>query len=510
LFAWRMFMAVETELKFRVPRADLTRLAEGKVPDGDIGDRSESRLVSTYFDTARHKLRRHGLSLRVRHDGRRHIQTIKRTSGAELGRGEWETEIGGPLPDLTKVGGTPLATLASKELSRKLKAIFETSVHRITLPICMNGSEIELAVDRGKLVAGRRSTLIEELELELKQGRPNDLFRLAKSVERNSAAELYLETKAERGYSLARGENPRAVYAEPIVLQREMSAGEAFRIIARSTLRHFAANADAVRARDPKGIHQMRVGLRRLRAAISLFSDLLPGERTEHIKAELKWLTNELAPARDLDVFVKRQIGHPANTLIPPREREAIEKEFAARQAEALEQAGNAVTSARTRILLLDIMEWLETGNVWSEGEAQTAIEAFAADIFRRRLKKIRKAGRHLEQLSTHDRHKFRIKIKKVRYAAQFFESLFRSKRDRKHLARLSNYFKQVQDALGKLNDFVEHRKLLEETAFRASTTDQHAQAFALGVVLGRENEAVKPLMKVAVKKVRRIRQVRF
>src|SRR4051794_5390343 len=116
-------MAVETELKFRVPGPDLTRLAEGQVPAGDIGDRTDSRLVSTYFDTVKHRLRRHGLSLRVRHDGRRHIQTIKRTSGAALGRGEWETEIGGPLPDLTKVGGTPLERLASKKLARKLKAI---------------------------------------------------------------------------------------------------------------------------------------------------------------------------------------------------------------------------------------------------------------------------------------------------------------------------------------------------------------------------------------------------
>ena len=55
-----------------------------------------------------------------------------------------------------------------------------------------------------------------------------------------------------------------------------------------TTLRLPFANADAVQNLEPEGIHQMRVGLRRLRAAISLFSRALPGQRSEKIEAELK------------------------------------------------------------------------------------------------------------------------------------------------------------------------------------------------------------------------------
>jgi len=49
----------------------------------------------------------------------------------------------------------------------------------------------------------------------------------------------------------------------------------------------------------------MRVGLRRLRAAISVFKHLLCGPETEAINTELKWLTEQLGPARDFDVLIE-------------------------------------------------------------------------------------------------------------------------------------------------------------------------------------------------------------
>ena len=310
-------MPIETELKFRAPGHELRSLALGKIPAGTTGERAENELVSTYFDTAKHKLRRHGLSLRVRRVDDKRIQTIKSANGAQLGRGEWESEIEDDSPDLSKAKGTPLERLASKKLRKKLRPVFETWVHRTTLPIHTKSSKIELAVDRGRIVAGRRSSRIEELELELSNGKPEDLFRYAKAVEKKAQAELYVRTKSERGYALVDGNNDPAQHAEPIGLKQDMEVGEAFRIIARSTVRHFAANADAVQNLDPDGVHQMRVGLRRLRAAIALFSGGLPGMDNDEIKAELKWLTGELATARELDVFVKQKIHGAVQEVVP-------------------------------------------------------------------------------------------------------------------------------------------------------------------------------------------------
>jgi inorganic triphosphatase YgiF len=501
-------MGVETELKFRVKPRKLKMLGRWQIPGGEIGERTESDLVSTYFDTGRHKLRRHGLSLRIRQAGGKQIQTIKSVPGAQFGRGEWETEISGDAPDLGKIDGTPLERLTSKKLRRKLKPIFETSVHRTTRPFRTRRSEIELAVDRGRLVVGRRSSPIEELELELKKGDPDDLFHLARAVGRKAQAELYFRTKSDRGYDLAFGNNGRAVYAEPIELSEDMEAGEAFRIIGRSTVRHFAANVDAVKNLDPEGIHQMRVGLRRLRAAISLFSRILSGKSTEKTKAQLRWLTGELAPAREIDVFVKEKIIRAARDAVPRRGGKAIKREFAARRTEALERARKAVNSERCRTLLVDVPEWIELRNTGTQKDAGTPIEKFAADVLHRRARKLLKQGRDLDRLSVHERHKFRIAVKKIRYAVEFFESLFPGKRKRRQIGRLSKHLKEIQDALGSLNDFIAHRKLAADVALKAPVQNRRARAFVSGVVLGREEEAAKPLMKIAIREVRKLRRV--
>ena len=65
-----------------------------------------------------------------------------------------------------------------------------------------------------------------------------------------------------------------------------------------------AANEAALHHRDAEGLHQMRVGIRRLRAAMSIFKRMLSGSQATAIKSELKWLAGELGPAREVDVFV--------------------------------------------------------------------------------------------------------------------------------------------------------------------------------------------------------------
>jgi inorganic triphosphatase YgiF len=496
-------MAVETELKFRVSARKLEELVKPRIAGSKSGAPSERDLVSTYFDTARHKLKRHGLTLRVRQDGSRHIQTIKSAAGAQFGRGEWETELEDGHLDLDKAEGTPLEALVSGKLRHKLHPVFETSVRRITVPLRTRQSEIELAIDRGYATAGHRSRRLDEVELELKNGRPIDLFRVAKALERKVAAELDQRSKSERGYELAADEEHIVVSAESIVLDSALTAGEAFRMIARSAFRHFSSNADAVREGEPEGIHQMRVGLRRLRAAISLFSKILSTASTEEVKTQLKWLTNALAPARELDVFVKEDIEPASHDALLRRRGRAIRQEFSARRDRAFARAKQAVNSQHYRSMLIDTVQWIEAKQTIAAEDEGGPIGEFAGALLHRRIKKLRKDGRRLDELSAQERHKVRIRAKKVRYAIDFFESLFPDKRERKQLKRLSKHLKRIQDALGSLNDFIAHRKLAIDAALKAPHRKERDRAFASGVVLGREEQAVKPLIKVAAKEVR-------
>ena len=258
-------MGVKSELKFRVAPRKLASLLKARLAGAGRGDRSVKNLVSTYFDTTKHKLNRNGLTLRVRQVDDSYVQTVKAagTSGT-LARGEWETKLDGATPDLAKTKNTPLKSLVTKKLRRKLKPVFRTCVRRMAQPIRTRRSEIELAIDRGTIATGRRSKPISEFELELKAGSSADLFRIARSFERTTGAELDFRSKAEKGYQLAGGHRESARVAEPIHVNKNLSVSEAFTLIASSTLRHFAINADAVRNADPEAIHQMRVGLRRI------------------------------------------------------------------------------------------------------------------------------------------------------------------------------------------------------------------------------------------------------
>ena len=293
------------------------------------------------------------------------------------------------------------------------------------------------------------------------------------------------------------------VFAEAIELESDMTATEAFQAIARSAVRHFSGNADAVRDFDPEGIHQMRVGLRRLRAAISLFSKLLSGAGREKIKAELKWLTDELAPARELDVFVKENVEPATRDVLLRRGGQVIKQEFSQKRDQAFARARKAVNSEHFRMLLIDTLQWIEARQTISTDRGSIPISKFAANVLHRRIRKVSKDGRDLDKMSPPARHQLRIRAKKIRYAVEFFETLFPSKREQKQLARLSTHLKKVQDALGSLNDFVAHRQMAADAALKAPRQHPRALAVASGVVLGREDQAVKPLVKIAAKELR-------
>ncbi|MCP3369992.1 CYTH and CHAD domain-containing protein [Bradyrhizobium cajani] len=503
-------MTSETELKFRIAPRKLSSVLRNGGSSGRRGDQTEQTLVSTYYDTTKHKLRRHGLSLRVRKIEDQYVQTVKAGGTGRVTRGEWEHEVSGTKPDLNKTRHTPLRSLATAKLPRKLKPVFQTDIHRMAQARRVRNSQIELAVDRGRISAGRRSRPVAELELELKSGHVADLFRLARTLERRTDAELDLRSKAERGYQLVAGSGGGAQRAEPIALKPELSPREAFGVIAHSTLRQITGNADAVRDMDAEGVHQMRVGLRRLRAAISLFAGILPRASTERIKAELKWLTGELAPAREVDVFLTESILPITAHGVPRRGARAIRKRFSAQRKSAFERARDAVMSARYRRLLIDVIEWIETGRprVNNAHNDDSAIAPYAAQILDRRIRKARKQGKRLDDLEPMQRHKLRIRIKKIRYAADFFKSLY-SDGDQKELAVLSDRLKQIQSALGSLNDFMAHRELATEAALTAPPANRRAQAFASGVIVGQERKAADGLMQDAAKQLHRLRRLR-
>src|SRR5215469_14499843 len=295
------------EIEVKLELAPATLLSLKKIPLFQTIKAAPKRAsqVSVYFDTDKHKLRQKGLMLRVRREGRRYTQTIKSTTNSRLfERDEWETEIAGKEPDLNQANGTVPGPFLSKKVRRRLNPMFETRVRRTVYPVVDDERAIALAVDRGTISTGTRSQKLCEIEIELERGPPAVLFDVARELTQVLPARLAVKSKSERGYEIIDGEQELPVNAAPLNLPGVTSTQDRSSVKRRACLKQVINNEAALIKGDPEGVHQMRVGLRRLRAAMSLFSALLRDPQTEAIKTELKWLAGELGPARELEVLV--------------------------------------------------------------------------------------------------------------------------------------------------------------------------------------------------------------
>lgn len=489
----------EVELKFEVSPDSLPRLTRAL---RNAEKRAPADLVSVYYDTKRMTLRKHGLSLRVRQIGDRLVQTVKRQDGGAapvFDRGEWETDIASPSPDLEAAAKTPVKDVLAKRRKERLAPIFETRVRRTVYSLRNNGSDIEVSVDRGRVEAGDRTHPLCEVELELKRGEPADLFDAAKAFVAPAPGRLAVTSKSDLGYALVSGEEPSPVKARPVTIDPDASAQQAFQIIARSCLHHTLANEALTREGVSEALHQMRVAIRRLRAAMSLFSDMIEGAQTNHLKSELRWVASELGRARELDVL----LTEIANASSGPKRKaiEALGRKAKAARKKAYLRARAAIDSARFRRLVLDIAAWIEAGDWLVAADAaplrKRRIKEGAADELQRRTKKIVKKGRHLRDLDPGRRHKLRIRSKKLRYAAEFLASIFDGDRACRRKAFVST-LTRLQDALGGLNDIAMHEPLLKALSVRQTGTRKSRGSetdFAAGEFAGLQEARAEPLM---------------
>ena len=161
-------------------------------------------------------------------------------------------------------------------------------------------------MDQGTIDTSRRSVPLCEIELELERGTATQLFDVAREITGALSARIAVKSKSERGYEIIDDKQELPAKAARIDLPAAATTRDAFKVIGLTCLKQVIDNEPALIKGDPEGVHQMRVGLRRLRAAMSLFAALLHDPQTVTIKAELKWLAGELGPAREFEVLVQR------------------------------------------------------------------------------------------------------------------------------------------------------------------------------------------------------------
>jgi len=478
----------EIELKFA---AAARRGAEAAIEA--LAGAAPRQLSSTYFDTSRGALKRAGFGLRVRREGEVLIQTLKDAGDGAFTRGEWETPVKALKPNRRALAKTPAARILAK--SGRLAPTFAVEVRRRTVDVAEGDSLIEVSFDEGVARARGEEAVFAELELELKRGPQWGLFALARRLAGGGDFTLSFTTKAARGDALAHPPRSFAHKFEPPRLDPDLDAGQAFQRIAMASLKQIAANAERLRHRaSPEVIHQLRVGLRRLRSTITSFRKVVTDARLAAIKAELKWLTGELDAARNLDVLLHGDYRAAVATKEDAEGLKGLGLRLRGARRMAYVRAAAAVESERFRRLLVDLLIWIQTGP-WTVGEGSAKqrkqpIPRFGARELSKRRDRIVKRGRKLRDLAPHARHKLRIEAKKLRYAADAFVGVFeRPKRAKVFVEAL----KAVQDALGDLNDIVVGERLAHEAAAAPGRAESDS-AFVAGRITGAQKARIAPL----------------
>jgi CHAD domain-containing protein len=222
----------------------------------------------------------------------------------------------------------------------------------------------------------------------------------------------------------------------------------------------------------------MRVATRRMRAALRLFADVLPGEASS-LNDELNWIAVQLGATRDLDVQVRRlretaaELGL-SEALVPygawlEEQRQRAQAEFV-----------GAIETPR----FAQLRQQQHQLNDWS---INPLVDAPLFDDAPRRLRRsyrqLRKRARRIDDHApVTELHKVRIRAKRLRYAAEFFEVAYG-----KPAQRLAELLVTLQDRLGDLQDGVVSGQRIHQAVHTEAGAWPAETSLALGRVVQRD-----------------------
>lgn len=445
---------------------------------------SRKHLTSVYYDTPKRTLWKNGFTLRVRQSGSRFVQTVKaQHTDDPLKRGEWEASVASLAPDLSLAAALLPEELHAALTDATLEAVFRTDVHRHARLLDVPGATIEIAFDSGVVKAGEHSEVVSEIELELKSGNPAAIYEIALRLAEHGPITPSIRSKSARGFDLAAGAAPGAEKPRKPRLDPAVSLDESFAIVLRGSLQHLLQAMPAAEdGRDPEGVHQLRVALRRLRAALHLMRPLGTSATLDGLETDARWLAQNLSAARDLDVFLTDTLPEIAEACTTVAGFDSL-RALAERQRDlAYRKLRIALAERRCASFVLGLGAWIEArgwrNDVPPDDLRRLAAPAidFAGHVLSERHQTVLKRGRRFKKLPAERRHRLRLALKKLRYSIDFLLPLYGASKPAKKYART---LVGLQEQLGHYNDMAVTAGVID--GLGTTSTDAAIAAAAIG-----------------------------
>lgn len=497
----------ELELKFAVPSYQQSVLRKNI----DTKTAQQQRLSAYYFDTPNQDLAKKGIALRIRFEDSQWVQTLKTAGDGVAKRVELNTvlslrgtpdtlDVSSLVPDISLITEpTVVAQLTSimplDQLAQALIVQYFTDVQRTSRQIKKNNSRIEIAYDIGKVGIGHLNSQkpannpgltqsdIHEIEFELLEGDPSDLIEVAKTWCKKYKLYLSTVTKAQRGsLLLANKQFAEPVKADLAVLQlhKGISQFAFLQAVVNNCLVQILPNASAIAEGSPDGnlVHQLRVGIRRLRTALKHFKFAQDYIDPNWLMV-LKQTFSLLGEYRDKEILqIKTQplleaVGAPHVEWSTAVDIMPID----------------AVRANDFQILLLELIGFTHLPVPADNPKAKATVAKKLQKLFTA----IAAASDKFASLDTESQHGVRKDLKSLRYVSEFAAPLFASQNNGKKgkkatkLNAFLQYLEPAQDVLGEYNDnVVGHANYLEK-----AKTDPNA-LFAVGWFSGREQASAE------------------
>ncbi|MBW8844114.1 MAG: CHAD domain-containing protein [Burkholderiales bacterium] len=470
----------EIEVKFLVPAASRAALA------AELAGRGSPRrvwLTAAYLDTPDLRLARAGLAWRMRREGGRWVQALKAARAGALERFEHEVVRPDASPDPSAhadtAPGRELQALlhAAREDGQEAGVRFQTQVRRLVRRVRTRGAVVEIALDEGRLQAGPTVLRLREVEFELVSGSPVAMLALVERWRQRFGLVYDPRNKAERGHRLASGEpDPPLRKAAQPRYEADASALQALGAVVDECLAHISRNAiglaesaQAAPARQSEHVHQLRVGIRRLRSALRAFRDWVAEPPAELVDG-LRSLFAALGQVRDRDVLGGGVATELARAGAPP---------LSLPPAAEAPDPGVLIRAPETQRLLLAWITW--RAGLQARPGAQDDLKRLARRRLRRWQRDIAQSCRRFDELDEAAVHALRKHVKRQRYALEFFAPLLPRKRAARHLQALA----AAQQGLGEINDLVVARQRYQQLV-----ASDPAAWFAVGWLTARLAEA--------------------